>query len=88
MRRRRLYLATRSDRDGAPVLIWAVPIATTLAILNITGIWNESTGGGYWGPELRFAGYDGIAITGAQRNKLTQRQQRALEFTSHLAVFS
>ena len=30
----------------------------------LTGVWNESTGGGYWGPELRFAGYDGIAITG------------------------
>lgn len=30
----------------------------------LTGVWNESTGGGYWGPELRFAGYDGIAIVG------------------------
>jgi aldehyde:ferredoxin oxidoreductase len=31
----------------------------------LTGVWNESTGGGYWGAELRFAGYDGIAITGS-----------------------
>lgn len=30
----------------------------------LTGIWNESAAGGYWGPELRFAGYDGIVITG------------------------
>ena len=30
----------------------------------LTGVWNESTAGGYWGPELRFAGYDGIVITG------------------------
>ena len=27
MRSSRLYLATRSERDGAPVLIWPVPIA-------------------------------------------------------------
>jgi aldehyde:ferredoxin oxidoreductase len=30
----------------------------------LTNVWNESTGGGYWGPELRFAGYDGIVLTG------------------------
>ncbi|HSQ39391.1 MAG TPA: aldehyde ferredoxin oxidoreductase N-terminal domain-containing protein, partial [Anaerolineales bacterium] len=30
----------------------------------LTGLWAESNCGGFWGPELRFAGYDGIWITG------------------------
>ena len=30
----------------------------------LTGIWCESAAGGYWGPELRFAGYDGLVVTG------------------------
>src|SRR5512136_2215439 len=30
----------------------------------LTGIWNEANLGGYWGAELRFAGFDGIVITG------------------------
>ena len=29
-----------------------------------TGIWAESNCGGFWGPELRFAGFDGLWITG------------------------
>jgi aldehyde:ferredoxin oxidoreductase len=29
-----------------------------------TGLWAESHIGGFWGPELRFAGYDGVLITG------------------------
>jgi aldehyde:ferredoxin oxidoreductase len=29
-----------------------------------TGLWAESNCGGYWGPELRFAGFDGLWITG------------------------
>lgn len=29
-----------------------------------TGIWNEANLGSYWGAELRFAGYDGLVITG------------------------
>ncbi|MBV6395533.1 MAG: putative oxidoreductase YdhV [Anaerolineales bacterium] len=29
-----------------------------------TGIWAEANCGGFWGPELRFAGWDGIWITG------------------------
>ncbi|MBW2056776.1 MAG: aldehyde ferredoxin oxidoreductase family protein [Deltaproteobacteria bacterium] len=28
----------------------------------LTGIWNESAAGGYWGANLRFSGYDGIII--------------------------
>jgi aldehyde:ferredoxin oxidoreductase len=30
----------------------------------LTGIWNEANLGHYWGAELRFAGYDGLIITG------------------------
>lgn len=30
----------------------------------LTGIWGESNVGGFWGAELRFAGYDGLVITG------------------------
>jgi len=30
----------------------------------LTGIWDESNMGGHWGAELRFAGFDGLIITG------------------------
>ena len=30
----------------------------------LTGIWNEANLGGHWGAELRFAGYDGLIVTG------------------------
>ncbi|MGD2205493.1 MAG: aldehyde ferredoxin oxidoreductase family protein [Anaerolineae bacterium] len=30
----------------------------------LTGIWNEANMGGHWGAELRFAGLDGLIITG------------------------
>jgi aldehyde:ferredoxin oxidoreductase len=30
----------------------------------LTGIWNEANLGGHWGAELRFAGWDGLIITG------------------------
>jgi aldehyde:ferredoxin oxidoreductase len=30
----------------------------------LTGIWGESNVGGHWGAELRFAGFDGIIVTG------------------------
>ncbi|MFX0080002.1 MAG: aldehyde ferredoxin oxidoreductase family protein [Candidatus Hermodarchaeota archaeon] len=33
----------------------------------LTGIWGESTGGGYFGAELRHAGLDGILIKGASK---------------------
>ena len=29
-----------------------------------TGLWGESNCGGFWGPELRMAGYYGLWITG------------------------
>jgi aldehyde:ferredoxin oxidoreductase len=37
------------------------------ALSPLTGIWGESNTGGFLGPELRFAGYDGIVITGQAR---------------------
>ncbi|MCC7355259.1 MAG: aldehyde ferredoxin oxidoreductase family protein [Anaerolineae bacterium] len=30
----------------------------------LTGIWNDANMGGHWGAELRFSGYDGVAVTG------------------------
>ncbi|MGD2157478.1 MAG: aldehyde ferredoxin oxidoreductase family protein [Anaerolineales bacterium] len=32
-----------------------------------TGLWGESNCGGFWGPELRKAGYDGLWVTGCAR---------------------
>ncbi|HEY74610.1 MAG TPA: aldehyde ferredoxin oxidoreductase family protein [Thermoflexia bacterium] len=34
------------------------------ALSPLTSIWGESNTGGFVGPELRFAGYDGVVITG------------------------
>jgi aldehyde:ferredoxin oxidoreductase len=34
------------------------------ALSPLTGIWGEANTGGFLGPELRFAGYDGVIITG------------------------
>ena len=31
----------------------------------LTGSWGEASCGGYWGPELKAAGWDGIIFTGA-----------------------
>lgn len=34
----------------------------------LTGGWGEAHAGGFWGPELKLAGYDGIIITGKSKN--------------------
>lgn len=34
------------------------------AISPLTGIWAESHAAGYWGPELKFAGFDGVIVEG------------------------
>jgi aldehyde:ferredoxin oxidoreductase len=34
----------------------------------LTGSWGDSSCGGYFAPELRYAGYDGIVITGKAAN--------------------
>jgi len=39
-----------------------------------TGLWGESNCGGFFGPELRFAGYDGLLVTGrASRSPTSAR---------------
>ncbi|MFH1909429.1 MAG: aldehyde ferredoxin oxidoreductase family protein [Chloroflexota bacterium] len=35
-----------------------------------TGLWAESNCGGFWGPELRFAGFDGLWITGKAEGRV------------------
>ena len=50
-----------------PLVGTAMPSAgrcSVCALSPLTGIWGESNTGGFFGPELRFAGYDGIIITG------------------------
>ena len=34
----------------------------------LTGLWGKSNTGGFIGPEMRFAGYDGVLLTGASEN--------------------
>ena len=38
MRSSRLYLATRSDRAGAPVLIWPQPVATARSAMVVSSV--------------------------------------------------
>jgi len=50
-----------------PLVGTAMPAAgrcTISARSPLTGFWGESNTGGFIGPELRFAGYDGMLITG------------------------
>jgi len=37
---------------------------TVCALSPLTGIWAESHSAGYWGPELKFAGFDGVIVEG------------------------
>jgi aldehyde:ferredoxin oxidoreductase len=37
---------------------------TVCAISPLTDIWAESHAAGYWGPELKFAGFDGVVVEG------------------------
>jgi aldehyde:ferredoxin oxidoreductase len=50
-----------------PLVGTAMPSAgrcSVCALSPLTGIWGEANTGGFFGPELRFAGYDGIIVTG------------------------
>ena len=50
-----------------PLVGTAMPSAgrcTIWRLSPLTGIWGEANTGGFFGPELRFSGYDGILITG------------------------
>jgi aldehyde:ferredoxin oxidoreductase len=75
---RLLYTDLRSDLDplspGSPLLFLVGPLTGTAGPTvgrfvvcgksPATGLWAESNCGGFWGPELRFTGYDGLWITG------------------------
>jgi aldehyde:ferredoxin oxidoreductase len=50
-----------------PLVGTAMPSAgrySVCALSPLTRIWGEANSGGFFGPELRFAGYDGIVIAG------------------------
>ena len=50
-----------------PMVGTAMPSAgrySVCALSPATGLWGEANSGGFFGPELRFAGYDGVIITG------------------------
>ncbi len=56
-----------------PGLLTGTPVpsasrTTVCAQSPLTGIWNESNVGGYWGAELKSAGWDGIIVHGASKN--------------------
>ncbi len=73
-----LYEHLTADLDPlapeAPLLILTGPLTGTLGPATgrfvvcgkspATGRWAESNIGGFWGPELRAAGYDGLLLTG------------------------
>ncbi len=75
---RLLYSSLTKELDPfspeAPLLFLNGPLSGTLGPTvgrfvvcgksPLTGLWAESNCGGFWGPELRFAGYDGVWITG------------------------
>ena len=48
--------------------LWPQGCRYTVAALSpITRIWGEAHSAGFWGPELKFAGFDGIIIKGASK---------------------
>ena len=81
---RLLYPSLRQDLDSlgpdAPLLFLTGPLTGTTgpavgrfvicAKSPATGQWGESNIGGYFGPELRAAGYDGLLITGSSQEPI------------------
>src|SRR5512134_3537483 len=73
-----LYASLLPDLDplspAAPLLFMTGPLTGTSGPTTgrfvicgkgpATGLWAESNIGGFWGPELRKAGYDGLWLTG------------------------
>ena len=43
------------------------------ALSPLTDVWGESHAAGFWGPELKFAGYDAVMFTGASEKPLYLR---------------
>ena len=76
-----LYDSLSTDLDPlspeAPLLFLTGPLTGTAgpavgrfvicARSPATGLWGESNIGGFWGPELRKAGYDGLWVTGSSK---------------------
>ena len=71
------YLVLRSGADriiGRPLIFKSGPLVGTAmpsagrcsacALSPLTSIWGEANTGGFVGPEMRFAGHDGVPITG------------------------
>ena len=53
-----------------PLVGTSTPAAGRFAVVTrspATGLLGEANSGGYWGPELRRAGYDGVIVTGQAR---------------------
>jgi len=77
-----LYHMVRKDIDEFspenPVIVGAGPLCGTLVPASskftittkspLTNIFTDSCAGGYFGPELKFAGYDQVLILGASKN--------------------
>ena len=65
----------------SPLLVMTGPLTGTKAPTSgrfvvcgrspLTNIWGESNSGGFFGPEIKFAGYDGIIIRGAAADATT-----------------
>jgi len=50
-----------------PMTNTSVPTSSRYSVVSLspkTGIFGESISSGFWGPELRQAGYDGIIVEG------------------------
>lgn len=52
--------------SGAPLA--GLPRYTVAARSPLTGAFGEAEAGGYWGPELKFAGFDGVIVEGRSAN--------------------
>lgn len=98
---RLLYSSLTADLDPfspqAPLLFLTGPLTGTAGPTvgrfvvcgkgAATGLWAESNCGGFWGPELRFAGYDGIWIEGRAEEPvylLIQNDRVEIRPASHL----
>lgn len=60
---------------------------TVVAKSPLTGAWADSNSGGFWGPELKWAGYDGVFISGISPKPvylLLSRGKVELRDASHL----
>ncbi|MEN1758860.1 aldehyde ferredoxin oxidoreductase family protein [Anoxynatronum sibiricum] len=81
----------------SPLIIMTGPLTGTLAPTGncwyvgfkapTTGIYGEGRGGGYWGPELKYAGYDYMIIRGKAEKPVylnIHNDQVSLEDAAHL----